>query len=894
MDDGAESKGPRRKRVSRACDRCRSKKDKCDGIRPSCSACQASGQTCSYEPHAKKRGLPEGYVRGLEKLWALALSNFDGFEDRVLALLGATAESAGRRPTLMKLWTNENTSESLHEVWKTSRLWGVLEKMLSNTDADADADAETDAASDAQQKRHSIPSPTKRSREESGASTVDPGGQQWVYRIGRGGPKPSGSDGLRVIDPSTSSSPPPGAKRARTSLILSNHHPRPQTMNLPVLDGPTMQLPQEASQLLEIYFSRTHPWFPVLSKQNILRTSYLYANGPIAVGRSSPGAGYHAALWAILSYTTAQVTMVPPENGRRVQAGEGNPAIPRSKANDFYALARGLIPPESERFDIGHIEALLLMSLVCIGLEDWIAAWLLSGQAVRMAAALELMEGSPPNDGRADEPQQRKGVLLGCFIVDSILSNRLSRPPCMQPETLALVGRLELDGQEEWTDWMEVLSPNSNPQGTNPPHPGPLRSLSGFNQLADLAGTLNRIGRGFQSSNAHVLLDRLKQWDDQLPLGCRLIHPESIYPERHSPLLPHQTYLTLTYIATLLFIYTRLTSREPHSLQQPPWLESSRSLLFRALSVLSHHADNFRICGLPPLFEYPLRSIYESAHTLWPRLESHNFAFLQWAGMFRQSLVDIRPTWPVFGSLVAAIGYAFQGELPPSPFHGPVPGPSPSTTTYSSGPRGAVSSTFQADPASNANDAGPYLLTGSTFGPGHVAKSDGFGLVSDDYYQIMSQHPTSDTKEFPIRNGASAPGQPRELSAILLDKFLSSGNPVNLNLGPVSQQRLPIPESSVSNMMPPPAISNAADGRFNGPGLNAGVRRVPDSSSPNAMDSIFKDLAHLDANEWTLNREESMREFGFIDDNTFHAFCHDPDRLVGSQPLVHPPSAADI
>ena len=885
MDDGVDSKGPRRKRVSRACDRCRSKKDKCDGIRPACSACQASGQTCTYEPHAKKRGLPEGYVRGLEKLWALALSNFDGFEDRVLALLGATAESVGRRPTLMKLWTDESTSERLHEVWKTSRLWGVLEKMLSNTDADADADAETDA--DAQQQHLSIPSPTKRPRETSAADTC---GHQWAYRIGRG-PKQSDSDGLRAVDPPTSSSSPPGAKRARTSLTLNNHHPRPQT-NRPVLDGPTLQLPPEASQLLEIYFSRTHPWFPVLSKQIILRTSYLYANGPITVGRSSPGAGHHAALWAILSYTTAQVTMVPTENGRRVQT-EGSPVTPRSKAHDFYALARGFIPPESEGFDIGHIEALLLMSLFSIGHEDWIAAWLLSGQAVRMAAALELMEGSPSS--RSVEPKRRKGVLLGCFIIDSILSNRVSQHPCMQAETLALVGRLEPDGQEEWTDWMDVLSPNSNLPGTNPPHPGPLLSLSCFNQLANLAGTLNRIGRGFQSSDARVFLDRLKQWDDQLPVGCRLIHPESIYPERHSPLLPHQTYLTLTYIATLLFIYTGLTSREPHGSQQP-WLESARSLLCRTLSVLSHHADNFRIFGLPPLFEYPLRSIYESAHTLWPRLDSHNFAFLQWAGMFRQSLVDIRPTWPVFGSLVAAIEYAFQGELSPSSFHGPqlglVTGPSPSAATYSSSLRGAVSPIFQADPvrrthidnAIDQSDAGSFLLTGGNFGPGHVAKHNSLGLVADDYYQIMK--PTPDAKEFPIQNG----GQPHELPVLLLDKVSSSGNHVDLNLRPLSQQRLPIPVSSVSNMMPSLAISNAADGRFNGPEdnrcLDAGIQQ-------NDMDSLFKDLARLDANEWTVNREESLREFGFFDDNTFHAFCHDPDRLVGSQPLVHPP-AADI
>src|SRR5947208_1203767 len=113
MDEGPDFKGFRRKRVSRACDRCRSKKDKCDGLRPSCSTCLASGQTCSYDPTAKKRGLPEGYVRGLEKLWALSLCNIDGLEDTMLSLMDANSGSSGTRQRLTKLWADDAASESL-------------------------------------------------------------------------------------------------------------------------------------------------------------------------------------------------------------------------------------------------------------------------------------------------------------------------------------------------------------------------------------------------------------------------------------------------------------------------------------------------------------------------------------------------------------------------------------------------------------------------------------------------------------------------------------------------------------------------------------------------------------------------------------------------------------
>ncbi|KLJ12073.1 hypothetical protein EMPG_12799 [Blastomyces silverae] len=68
MDHETRDTGSKRKRVSKACDRCRGKKYRCDGQRPACMACRESGHDCSYDPTAKKRGLPEGYVRGLEKL----------------------------------------------------------------------------------------------------------------------------------------------------------------------------------------------------------------------------------------------------------------------------------------------------------------------------------------------------------------------------------------------------------------------------------------------------------------------------------------------------------------------------------------------------------------------------------------------------------------------------------------------------------------------------------------------------------------------------------------------------------------------------------------------------------------------------------------------------------
>ncbi|KAJ1665596.1 hypothetical protein IW140_005983 [Coemansia sp. RSA 1813] len=56
----------KRQRVSRACDKCRRKKVKCDGKHPVCSHCEELGYECTYLDATKKRGPPKGYIEAIE------------------------------------------------------------------------------------------------------------------------------------------------------------------------------------------------------------------------------------------------------------------------------------------------------------------------------------------------------------------------------------------------------------------------------------------------------------------------------------------------------------------------------------------------------------------------------------------------------------------------------------------------------------------------------------------------------------------------------------------------------------------------------------------------------------------------------------------------------------
>ncbi|GME77587.1 unnamed protein product [[Candida] boidinii] len=54
-------------RVAQACDRCRSKKTRCDGKRPQCSNCAAVGLECKISDKLSRRAFPRGYTETLEE-----------------------------------------------------------------------------------------------------------------------------------------------------------------------------------------------------------------------------------------------------------------------------------------------------------------------------------------------------------------------------------------------------------------------------------------------------------------------------------------------------------------------------------------------------------------------------------------------------------------------------------------------------------------------------------------------------------------------------------------------------------------------------------------------------------------------------------------------------------
>ncbi|EPS32280.1 hypothetical protein PDE_07240 [Penicillium oxalicum 114-2] len=616
-DDSAQ---PKRQRVSRACDNCRTKKDKCDGARPVCSTCASLGRQCTYKTNPKKRGLPTGYIRSLELLWGLVFQKIRGSEDVMRALM----KSTNLLGHLAAMGKEAEGSDTLLASFKNSMMLRDIERMLvvleqpqedreqstcPPDDAETPLDVDTVLASpearewqiptEMNHKRHSPP----RAAQQSPAD---------VRRSHR-----SQEAGVQTL-PSTEMSSP---IRARSGIE------EPSTTAGRVL----LELPPNVWSLLDVYFTYTQCWLPILEKHDMLRTAYQYTDGPLMMSSDVAGSGDHAALWAILALATFQYAANKSSYERSAQSRSGNAA-------QLFHIARSLIPAEGYSYELGHVQALLILSLINLGQHQWNAAWMLVGQAIRIAQILRLDQPSfevathsiTRTAGRAQH------VFLACFLLETLTAEQTSQLPCLRKGDLARVGTVSEDGLEEWHPWEDQT-------GFSPSHSfrlsmqrGPLHALSTFNHLISLVSILNDlcfIKRDPTASRAQLdsLQIQLHRWVSSLPRSSRI----ELQNRQSNPPSPHVFSLEILYRSTVMSLNMHIASREgDNHLSQLSHrgraVESSQALY----QLLHFFMDTYSCAAATPIFGMILsQCLRDSVHqngpgnsraTFWPKLESLN------------------------------------------------------------------------------------------------------------------------------------------------------------------------------------------------------------------------------------------------------------------------------
>ncbi|KAI9728261.1 MAG: hypothetical protein M1834_007754 [Cirrosporium novae-zelandiae] len=620
--------GPTRKRVSQACNRCRNRKDKCDGRRPSCSTCETLGIPCSYDPNTKKRGLPEGYVRGLEKLWALAIHEHKDIEETILEILG---EDGSKREALVRIWNDEGLPEPLIETWKKSRILRQLERLLPILD-------QTDEKI-GKRKRDNI-NLTQLSTEKT--NTELEGNDSECRPSGTSGRSPSSTHSIycQIRGPKSDY----GSPQSQTQSASAK--PRAFT------------LPSNTRRLLDIYFTYTHCWLPIIERPDVLRVLYKYS--PTNLNRSAlpTGSGEHATLWAILAYTKAQIPATyishnPPTDNE----------ADKTPCEEFYRRARDLIPLEDGTFELGHVQALLILSLYQMIRGNWQVAWLLSGHAVRIAIDLGLNSSSGVDlKSKSHDCPRNKHVFLGCFVLDTIISAKLCRRPHLRKDDVDYTGLVQEDGLEEWDPWNDCLGMSRNNLTSDPLDP-PF-TLTTFNRLVCILRILNEVTQnsatGFDKADAvNLLFTELNTWSQQQPPETLLSLEDAITSSVQLTFLPHQYSLLFTKIMTLtaLQLYSFATKKAfgPGGVLKA--MSRSARLGIWLLNVFSQ-SYNFQIA--PPIFEYFCSVLLDCLEIVREDINNEQMSYETCLEIMLRSLLDMEKLSPGFKSLKIRFINSFQ------------------------------------------------------------------------------------------------------------------------------------------------------------------------------------------------------------------------------------------
>jgi hypothetical protein len=601
-EDGKATGEPKRQRVSRACDSCRSKKDKCDGKQPVCSTCASLCRPCTYKANPKKRGLPTGYIRSLELLWGLVFQRIQGSEDVMRALM----RSINLPSHLASMGKEAEGSDALLASFKNSTVLRDIERILvvleqpeeererslqaygeGETPLDVDA-----ILSSAEAQEWQLPEGLE--ARETPLLGVSPTRTAMGISPMKNPPRPTRDSGMQTT-------PTPDLPSPSFALPLNSDDPRSLSIKSP------LQLPYNAWPLFDVYFSYTQCWFPILEKHDILRTAFQYTEGDVFVSRFAPGSGEHAALWAVLTLASLQDASIAATRQIDEQ--------PRDQLNpsQMYNIARQLIPSESGPHEIGHVQALLILGLVKFGQQEWTASWMLVGQAVRISHTLGLDQPIYPSTSRTSDQEKQLGrakhVFLGCFVLESLIAEQTSQCPSLRRADLARVGSINEDGLEEWHPWEDQTGLRPAQSSRASMQRGPLHALSTFNRLVGLVSILNELccckhDPTISRSQLEQLELQLQRWVTALPKSYRVDLQSR--PVRLAS--PHIFGLEMTYESVAIALSSQIAIREcDQSMSEPPHKARATEGSHRLLQLLQFYVETYSFSATAPTFGMMLR-----------------------------------------------------------------------------------------------------------------------------------------------------------------------------------------------------------------------------------------------------------------------------------------------
>ncbi|KAI1319391.1 hypothetical protein F5Y16DRAFT_414268 [Xylariaceae sp. FL0255] len=469
----------KRQRTAQACDSCKRRKQKCNGLKP-CNTCTKRQLECHYTPsnldHASS---PDGIASPPKR------RHVDSSPSTLKASLDASQNTSRRN----SIWAQAShgsemaldralMSEAIHQTQTTSR------PFLETADrGDYDGRSKISNASVAADEAEVYPS--QRLLQDSTGRLLYIGDSaslsylQWIRMI------------VAAICGES-----PFTQDPRRHMIMENVIKMPPEMR------PTGMLPDQktAEILVNSFFTNTAGLVEVFEKDKFMISVGECYRDPLNVSPS--------LLCLLFLVFAVGLVMSAPIPGSEEAAVIDKLRSERTiRAELFFRSAKSLADPVSgfEDADFWSVQALLLMSLYTLAVSKRNASYAYYGMAVRSAFALGLHRDESATIFSSEERTMRKKLWKTLFILDRFLSACLGRPTAISEEDCSK------------SVFEEDRSATSESTLASSTHPAALEAAVKSCKVIGL--TLKRLysKRKVSAAAAQEIANHLDAWNRELP-----------------------------------------------------------------------------------------------------------------------------------------------------------------------------------------------------------------------------------------------------------------------------------------------------------------------------------------------------------------------------------------
>ncbi|KAF6230255.1 hypothetical protein HO133_004595 [Letharia lupina] len=357
-------------RIAQACDRCRSKKIRCDGITPCCSQCANVGFACKTSDKLSRRAFPRGYTESLEERVraleseATELKDLLDEKDEKIDILSRIHSNS---PSLRRPSSTPSTSPSLPDVKedvKSARKEHIFRVQQSPCLLDGD---ESDSYFMGASSGRSFVDTFKAKFQESGRPCSEF--------------KTEACFAIRKKDS-------PSTKRSSTSI------------------APRIPSRMVSDQMINIFFQEWAPLFPVVHRPTVLKAYADYVNEPEGVKDN---------------HSLAQLNLI---FGIAALSSEWN----KQNAQGFEQQWQAALDAVLAENTLPTLQCLALVQIYCIAKADYNKLLHYKGIAISLSHRLGLHQSQKRFSMGALTSEIRKKVFWTLYTLDCFSAALLGLP----------------------------------------------------------------------------------------------------------------------------------------------------------------------------------------------------------------------------------------------------------------------------------------------------------------------------------------------------------------------------------------------------------------------------------------------------------------------------------